>query len=378
MQIKEVIKRVIVKQLTMKIKNVYEESKVMLKRYYHIIKNLPWWHILVVFICIFIATSIFLLLKIKSFKNFDAEETMTNLLTVNAVFSAILISYLFSRITWSKDRKLEIYKEAVTFSQKVTEYRRILNKLTYYYKVWDSDKATKSLIDYSKFRNIDFYEYRLYRTSDYEPSTKALIEELNKHEDFEEGQSTLYLAMVSLVRNRKLQHHQIQHELYKDFEFDGVYNIKVVEKWVQSGIFGTIWYWLDQNANYINYDALRRQWDYILSAASRINKKYEGRELNNELLKDISDDFSSYYIEELYLRLKELKKGITNLNLTIIILITISTFFGILFPFILLLIPSKTFEYSFVAAVVTSINAGLIAYFVLRFPSLISSELKWI
>lgn len=362
----------------MTIKNVYEKSKLITKRYYHIIKNLPWWHILILFICIFIATTIFLLLKIKNFKNFEAFETMTNLLTVNAVFSAILISYLFSRITWSKDRKLEIYKEAVSFSQKVTEYRRILNKLTMYYQVWDSDKATKSLIDYSKFRNIDFYEYRLYRISDYEPSTKALIDELSRHEDFEEGQSTLYLAMVSLVRNRKNPHHQIQHELYKDFELDGLYNIRIVEKWVQCGIFGTIWYWLDQNGNYINYNAIRREWDYILSAASRINKKYEGRELNNELLKDITDDFSSYYIDELYLRLKELKKGITNLNLTIIILITISTFFGILLPFTFLLIASKTFEFSFFAAVVASINAGLIAYFVLRFPLLIRNELKWI
>lgn len=355
----------------------YKQVKFNIRRLFIAFKGLPWLHILILIICIFLSLTVFLVLKSKCFTTFDISSTLTNLLTVNGVFSAILITYLFSRITWSKERKLEVYKDAISLSQKITEYRRILNKLTAYYLVWDSDKATKSLIDHRKFKTIDFYDYRLSSISDYEPHNYQLIKELRKHADFKEGQSTLYLAMVSLVRNRNNLHYEWQEELYKDFELNDIYNIKVVERWLDCEIFGTIWYWFDQDYNFMNYSALKNDRDYILSAISKINQKYEGQELSNKLLKEITDDFSSHYLKELYMSLKELKKGVTDLNLTIIVLITISLIFGVLIPFGLLLVQTKTYWFFLTVAIVASINAGLIAYFILRFPTLIHRELKW-
>ena len=111
---------------------------------------------------------------------------------------------------------------------------------------------------------------------------------------------------------------------------------------------------------------------------SRINSKYDGQELNNDLIKNVTDDFSSHYLKELYLRLQELKRGVTDLNRLIITLITISLVFGVLFPFLLLLIEEKTTLFLRLIAFVASINAGLISYFVLKFPTLINRELKWI
>jgi hypothetical protein len=362
----------------MKLKSKYKTLKPSLRRLLYKTKRLPWGHIGVILACVLLSWTVFYLLTLKSFKTLDCISTLTNLITFNGIFSAILITYLFSRITWSKERKLEIYKEAISLSQKVTEFRRILNKLTYYYQVWESDKATKSLIDYDKFKHIDYYDYRYAIISDYKPTNIELIRELKDHKDFEEGQSTLYLAMVSLVRNRNKPRYEFQEELYTDFEYDGLYNIKAVEKWLNCEIFGAIWYWLDKNYNFINYLALRSDNDYILSAASRINKKYKGHELNNALLRELANDFNSHYLKELYLRLKELKKGVTDLNLLIIILITISLIFGVMTPFSLLLIQAKALWFSIIVAVLASINVGVIAYFIIRFPVLISKELKWI
>lgn len=342
------------------------------------IKHFPWLHVIVILFCVAISVAVFYLFSYNRFKAIDTNSVLTNLLTVNAVFSAILITYLFSRITWSKDRKLETLKEAINLSQKVTEFRRILNKLTYYYEVWTDDDATKSLIDHGKFKHIDFYDYRLSMISDYEPKNKELIRELYDHENFREGRSTLYLAMVSLVRNRNNPRYEFHEELYKDFEYNGLYNIKAVEKWLDCEIFGTIWYWLDRNYSYINYHALSNEdKNYILSAASRIHKKYQRHELNNELIKELSDDFSSHYLKELYIRLKELKKGVTDLNLLILTLITVSLVFGVLLPFILLLVPSKSIWHGILIAVLAAINSGFISYFILRFPTLITKELKW-
>lgn len=355
----------------------FDKFKILIRKLVYKTKQMPWGHFVVIIFCALISWLVFYLLKLDFFKSLDTKSTLTNLLTVNGVFSAILITYLFSRITWSKERKLEIFREAVTLSQKITDFRRILNKLTYYYQVWENDNATKSLIDHGKFKSIDFYDYRLSMISDYEPENKKLIMELFEHNDFKEGQSTLYLAMVSLVRNRKNPNYEYQEELYKDFEHNGLYNIKVVEKWLDCEIFGTICYWLDKNYQFINFTALRTDKDYILAAASRINKKYEGQPLENSLLKELADDFSEHYLKELYFRLKELKKGLTDLNLLIIFLIAISLVFGVLTPFILLLIQANTFWFSTLVAITASINAGLISYFIIRFPTLINRELKW-
>lgn len=362
----------------MKIKERIEKLKSFGRRLTYELMRLPWGHVIVIIICLLISATVFYVLQLNSFKTVDTNSTLSNLLTVNAVFSAILITYLFSRITWSKERKLEIYKEAVMLSQKITEYRRILNKLTSYYNVWRNDNATKSLIDFGKFKNIDFYDYRIAMTTDYEPKNYKLIREFFNHTDFSEGQSTLYLAMVSLVRNRNNPDYEYHPELYKDFELDGLYNFKAVKKWLECGIFGTLSYWLD-NTNYINYLSLGADnRNYILAAASRINKKYEGHQLNNELLKELADDFDSHYLKELYVKLKHLKKGIRDLNLLIITLITISMIFGVLGPFTLLLIQTTATWFSIAVSVLASINAGLIGYFIIRFPRLISKELKWV
>ncbi len=337
-----------------------------------------WLHVLIVVLSLEVVFGVFFLFQSNSLYSIDSKFVLSNILTVNGVFSAILITYLFSRITWSKERKLETLKEAITLSQKITDFRRILNKITSYFNIWYEQASTKSLIDNGDFENIDYYDFKLTLTSDYEPKNKDLIEQLFRHENFKESHSTLYLAMVSLIRNRKNPRKEYPEELFNDFEHNGLYHIKAVEKWLEVGIFGTIWNLLDKNINYIRYANLRRHKDYILEAAVRINPKYKGMDLDNTLIKELANDFESHYLQELYIRLKELKKGVTDLNFLILSLITISLFFGVLAPIILLFINSNTLWYLLCVALLASINTGVILYFVLRFPTLIRNELKWL
>lgn len=341
------------------------------------IKKWPWENILLITASVLLSLFVFYEIRTNPLIKFDKGATLTNLLTINGIFSAILITYLFTRITWSKDRKLELYNESISLSQKITEFRRILNKLTLYYNVWvDDDKYSKKLIDHGKFKSIEYYDYRKQMVSDYKPKDAKLIEEFYKHENYSEGISTLYLAMVSLVRNRKVEY-DFPEELYKDFEHKGLYNFKVVERWIDCDIMSTIWYWLNKNRNWINYAALGNDKEYILAAAARINEKYKGHELNNKLLEELADDFGSHYLKELYLNLRSLKKGIQDLNLLIMVLISVSLLFGVLIPFILFLLNSNGYWYSTTVAAIASINAGLIVYFILKFPFLINRELKW-
>lgn len=100
--------------------------------------------------------------------------------------------------------------------------------------------------------------------------------------------------------------------------------------------------------------------------------------MNNDLIKELSDNFNSYHIKELHIRLNELKKGVSDVNLLVLSLITISLIFGVLLPFILLFITSQSLWYRLTVAALASINSGLITYFILRFPTLINKDLKWI
>lgn len=341
-------------------------------------KNIPWIHVLIILFCTTVSGAVLYFLVSNNFKSLDTEATLSNLLTVNAVFSAILITYLFTRVTWLKDKKSNILREAENISMKITEFRRILNTLTENFGIWNNERATKSLLDTGDFKHVDFFDFQMLKTSDYIPENEKLIRKLYEHSDYSESHTSLYLAMVSLVKDRNIKRYVRLSELYKDFETRIIYNIKYVEKWAECGIFGIIWHWFNRDNDYINYLALRNQKDYIISAAARINKKYKNYDLDNRLMEELADDFSVQYLKELYLLLKKLKKGITDLNFVIITLISISLIFGVLSPFILTLVSSQSIWYLWSVSILASVNAGLISYFIIRFPFMIHRELKWI
>ena len=292
---------------------------------------------------------------------------------MNGVFSAI--TYLFTRITWTKDRKLKIREKAINISKKITEFRRILKVLTDYYGVWtNQDRHSKSLLDHGKFRKIDFYDFRLYLTTD--SKKNELFDELYNHDDFSEGVSMTYLAMISIVEDRG-QDYKWQQELYKHFDPKGIYNIDIVEKWIDINIFNTIWYWLTPDRNWIYYCGFSQEnQEYIKEAAARFDEKYTEYDLNNTLIKEMADDIENHYLKELYDCLLVLKKGITSINLLILSLVSISLIFGILAPFVLLLINGQVDWFYKSVAAIASVNAGLMTFFVTKFPILINRELK--
>jgi hypothetical protein len=245
------------------------------------LEKFDWKNFLLVITSILLGFFVFKIIEIKNVTYGRTSSIISSILTINGVFSAILITYLFTRIPWIKDRKLETYNEAVSYSQKLTEFRRILNILTQYYNVWENDNRTKSLLDYSKYKHIDYYDYRLASISDYKPKDYELIEQLHKELNYSEGQSVLYLAMVSLVRQRKYDYYW-QEELYKDYEHKGVYNYEIVEKWIECDIMDSIAYWMNDNYIMIHFYNLRKHFDEIKQAAGRINKKYLKYEVDNK------------------------------------------------------------------------------------------------
>jgi hypothetical protein len=344
------------------------------------VKAIAWLDVVLLLLSIGVGLLVYRKDQAGYLRKFDPNSVLSNLLVVNGVFSAVLMTFLFSRISWMKERKFEAYKEARGISQKITEFRRILYILTRYYGVWVSDKSTKNLFDVGKYNSVEFWELDSIYMGHNSKKKEQLIQELVHDSNYNSGMSALYLAMLSLVFLKGRVRFNFESELYHEFEFKGVYTLEIVERWINHNYFGKIWYWMNYDVQWINYYALKEvEKEKIKEAAVRINPKYASYELNNDLIEDIAQGFNTYYLEELQDLLLPLKRGIHSLNLLITILISCSLLFGVLLPLILLLLMSVddiTFR-EYVAGV-GAVNACLICYFLLKFPFLINKELRFL
>ena len=342
-------------------------------------KRAPWLDIVLVLASVGLGLLVFHKVNVGHLP-FDTNSVLSNLLVINGVFSAVLMTFLFSRIGWAKDRKYDTAKEAMDISQKITEFRRILYILTRYYGVWiEQDKRTKSLLEHGKYSSIEFWEVESIYSPGKLGKKEKLVQELMKDEDFDSGLSVLYLAMLSLVYLRGREQFSFQSELYHEFDIKKVYSLEVVEKWIDYSCFGKIWYWMNYDVHWINYSHLNAaEQNRIKEAAVRIDPKFANRELDNDLIEDITTAFNSYYLDELRERLLMLKSGNRSLNLLMTILICCSLFFGVLLPLILLLLFSADAQFREYVAAIASINAGIIFYLTLKFPFLINKELRFI
>ena len=178
---------------------------------------------------------------------------------------------------------------------------------------WQDDNKTKNLLDGTKYKNLDFYDYKLASYYEYCPDNFDLIKQLCREPNFSEVQSVLYLAMSSLVRQRKFDYYW-QEELYKDYEHQGVYDFFIIEKWLECNIMDTIAYYMDDNYIMINFFQLREHHEEIKKAAGRINKKYSNYEVSNKLIKELAEDMSSFYMKKLYSTLQYIRQGIEGLT----------------------------------------------------------------
>jgi hypothetical protein len=340
---------------------------------------ISWPDLVFIPLAVIVGASVYHSVQTGYLRKFDPNSVLSNLLVINGVFSAVLMTYLFSRVGWMKERKEDMVKEAQAISQKITEFRRILYILTRYYNVWINDRATKSLLDLGKYSSIEYWELESAYMGLKDAKKQFLLEQMVKEPDYVEGMSRLYLAMLSLVFLQGRKGFRYEHELYHRFEFKGVYALKIVERWISHTYFGTIWYWMNSDVHWIRYHHLgSAELANIKEAASRIDPKYATYEVNNDLIEDIADGFNNYYLNELQKLLVPLRRGIRSLNLLVTILICASLMFGIFFPLILLLFFSADDQvFRECVAAVGAINATLIFYFVLKFPVLIHKELRF-
>ncbi|WP_163397364.1 hypothetical protein [Flavobacterium fluviatile] len=212
-------------------------------------------------------------------------------------------------------------------SNKVTDFRRICDKIFSSYEVWDG--KTKAVLE-NKYKMLTYRH--LY--DDYmKKKPKKLIEEFINDQDLKGAY--FYLALRDLVRVKGRRYNL---ELYGNYDEDIIYSFDVVSVWSGIGCANTFFYYLDHKYNSykksILIDLLSNQEKReIENLARKINKeKYQDRKFDRTLLVEIGNDFEMDLFPKLYSCLYELNESFSKtLSYTLSMLIYI-IIFGVFMP----------------------------------------------
>ena len=324
------------------------------------------------------AVLIYLFNRFHLTKEEEITQLLNNIIQFSGIFSAILITFIVSKVFQIRQERIERRKEIVKFANKATDFRRIARVLKNCWGFWNKDMRSK-MDNY--YKELSFFHVHLW---DYDNEEKKYSPELKKlRNEFlnEEGLqgSYLYLDMKSLVLD---DYHTWQLELYDRYDYDYTYSKEILKKWSGAHSGNNLWYCLDHKwhsyKGCFNFSALRQHdQDEIVDLCKKINpQKYRNSKFDKDLLASIGSEFDGYILP----RLSELTYYNTlgfppslNFLLLIMFLVIIS---GVLLP---LLMTSIKVDKE-ILLVTSNFAVGILCmnlfYFLFKFRKILNNEIK--
>lgn len=295
------------------------------------------------------------------------KDSVQNLFTFSSIFSAILITFIISKIFQIRNEKLDIRLKIISFCNKVTNLRRICEKIISNYEVWNSE--TKLKLD-NKYK---FLSYQNLYDQDNKPE-KLIYEFIN---DKELRGANFYIALRDLVKRNG---RKFNLELYGDYDEDIIYSLETISIWNGNSNANAFFYYLDHKYTIYNQSILidnltTEEKSEIENLAKKINKeKYQDRIFDRHLLVDIGNDFENEIFPKLYNLLYEFNDNFSNtFNYTLTLLYSI-VFFGVFIPMIF---PFTNNIYIQIILVFISTSVILLSFinFILDFKKILKSEI---
>lgn len=106
------------------------------------------------------------------------------------------------------------------------------------------------MLDYGKYKNLDYWEFHYSSFSDSEKVDKEVITKIVGHKDFEEGATDVCLGLLSFARNRKSEFYEHDSGLHGDYQRKRIYSLHFTKKCIEIGYFGWLWYWFDHDYHF--------------------------------------------------------------------------------------------------------------------------------
>ena len=306
----------------------------------------------------------------------EINQLLSNIIQFSGIFSAILIIFIISKVIQIRHEKLERKKEIVKFANKITDFRRIARVLKNSWRFWDIEMRRK--ID-NEYEDLNFFDIKLwdYETEESRPQLRDLREAFFKEQKI--PGAYLYLEIKILVLD---DYHSWQLELYNRYDYDFIYEIEILEKWMGSHCGNGLWYcfvneWSNYKGAFNFIDFRKDEEDEIIALCKKINpEKYQNSKFGNDLLGTVGSEIDAHVLPRLYdLTILNAEPLPNTLRFTLLVLF-ITMVCGILIPLVLTSITLDTFLlliFSNIAVIILSLS---LLYFILKFKNILDSEIK--
>lgn len=330
--------------------------------------------ILILILVLYILTKLFAYFPLKRIE--EVNQLLNNIIQFSAIFSAILITFIVSKVIQIRQERIERLKRIVELSNKVTDFRRIASILKNSYNFWNA--TMKGKLD-NKYKELNYFSIMLwdYDNEENNKELKELRESYFKETDI--CGASLYLSVKSFILD---DIYYWQEELYDNYDHNYTYSLEILEKWTDANCANVFWTCLDYKWNEyqgcFNLGAIiEDDRTKILKLCKKINpKEYSASQFDRFLIGKIGSELDGYILPMLrkltYYNNLGLSEAL-NFMLTILFL-TITS--GVLMP---LLLSSVKFEAKVVLKLSTFSATILImslVYFLFKFKEILKAEIK--
>lgn len=298
---------------------------------------------------------------------------LNNIFQFSGIFSALLITFIISKIFQIRQEKLRRHEEIIILSNKVTDFRRICRVLYDERDIWSENMIYKMN---NKYKNLTYFQIHLDIAK--EPCVMKLIKEY--HTESDNFGAEFYLALKSLVI---IPQKPFQTELYDDYDYNFLYSFELVSQWYGANSANSFYYYLDNKwhsyKTAFNFSALSEiNKNQIISLAKKINpKKYESSIFDKDTLVSIGNDFEAYIFRRLYILCYYNEQGIPDTLIFLIRILVITMLFGVFIPLWLSSVIITNLNVKLTVSNISIIILSLsIIYFIFTFKNILENEIR--
>lgn len=226
------------------------------------------------------------------------KEAYNYLIQFSGIFSAIVITVIISKVFSLRQENFKRKEEIIYLSNKVSDLRRIAKVLVNNESVWPANLKRKLNSTYSALT----YEIFIDQTHEADSAEDKLISKFIKDTTINKTIGQFFLALKSIqgkVTDKGLF-------LYTEYDYNYIYNIKIINLWLNYNTANSLWNTLEHEYSTINTKLVlsnlnNDEISNLRLFAKKIDpNKYSNNAIPiNKLLADIGTHFDSLFLPRL-------------------------------------------------------------------------------
>lgn len=223
-------------------------------------------------------------------------EIRSDILTTSSILSAIIITYLVSKVLQLRQERLMYIPEIKELTQKLHRFRKIISLLLHS-DIWA--KGLKRFVDID-YAGLSYFDVRAFIFVGLDTTEQA--DNFNKERAKFGDTAYLYLEMKSFID----EGHTFDRTLYTEFDVPVGYSTEQLERWIDFDCGGGLWNYFDYRYSTYQKDlrldkVIGQTQERILKACIQIDKeRYKDLPFDNKLLALLGTQFHDDILPKLH------------------------------------------------------------------------------